>query len=480
MLSRSAQKGRHTTERGDKGLETPVRRLVDQMVCSGSLATVDSDTPALIRRVLLGAPARMPTRAEFGAIFDDNYEPGTFTLGERETAPDYLSVTDKESYADWVLREVAEDAERLIPLLADACPWIVPPGVSSEELARETLELLACRFGTSRELKDDTYQQEYSDVFRRAVLARLTGYPRLPFTEYDRLNSKLLNLGLAIASKCDDLELSVLMMVSVACGLVGLNHKRSAAAASPLHSNRIIPIDLEGPPRDIAESVFTELLDRVRDGWAIDCEGKFLSLLGGGTGQFRLVFFTDDYLETIIDMKLIEKLLTHFPALHVRVVPRANRVGNDASSCDLRLLLQMPSFGLLKDFETRGRFAVEAMGPLSGNVNGRYLSRPVVCHLRGADAVVVKGARSFESLQGMKKNVFFSFAVCRSLSESVTGIDAETGALVLIHQPPGDTSFAGFRERHKRAVRNESGRTMWLASRTTVDIVGRGGSDASC
>jgi SAM-dependent methyltransferase len=53
-------------------------------------------------------------------------------------------------------------------------------------------------------------------------------------------------------------------------------------------------------------------------------------------------------------------------------------------------------------------------------------------------------------MQGINKNVFFGFMVCRDFSEATTGLFAKDRPLVYIKQGPGERSFSDFRQRHKR------------------------------
>lgn len=454
-------------------VERTVNDLIARMQASGFLSTDGPERRELARRVVLGIPARLPTEESLQRVLDVNYEPGTFTLAERKVSPRYISILEEEPYEDWVRREAAEDMDRLLTQLDRVAPWLVAPIVSKEGLPHTVLDCLECSFSGEAKLADQVYQQEYTDVFRRINLTFLTGWPRLPITEYDAVNSAMLDLGLQLAEKCQALDLSALMRVAAASGLVGLNHKHNASATSTLHSDRIIGVKLDEGSEYASARVFSELVQRAEEGWAIDCEEELWAMVLEKESSRNLVFFTDDCLETVLDLKLIENMLDANPSLYVHLVPRATRVGNDASYCDVRTLLHTTVFEALHSHEMAGRLTVESMGPLSGNVNARRLSAPIIEHLNRADCVIVKGARSFESLQGIKRNVFFAFAVCRSLSESVTGVNAETGGLVLIHQRPDKNSFADFRQRHLRPVETPSGRRMWLAGRTALETVGQ-------
>ena len=134
------------------------------------------------------------------------------------------------------------------------------------------------------------------------------------------------------------------------------------------------------------------------------------------------------------------------------------------------LLLDKPVFRALKMQISHGRLEICADGPRLGTVNGLKISQSVADRLKRCDAVFVKGARAYEMLQGIGKLAYFGFAVCREISEAVTGIDAETGALVFIRQQPYQRTFSGFRDRRMRPHEFRPGRTSFLCRVTAKDV----------
>ncbi|MFH1505270.1 MAG: hypothetical protein ABIH08_07820 [Candidatus Omnitrophota bacterium] len=114
-------------------------------------------------------------------------------------------------------------------------------------------------------------------------------------------------------------------------------------------------------------------------------------------------------------------------------------------------------------------------GLAGGAVSGLDLNRLVAnLMLKRTKKVVllVKGARSYEMIPGINKIAYFLFAVCREISESVTGVDAKTGLPVCIRQEPGLPSFQGFRQRHTREYPlYPTNRVGWAASMTTREYL---------
>jgi hypothetical protein len=448
-----------------------IRELMSKLESAGFLYGPYKDSKLNTKHTLLGMPLQVARETLVENIFTKGYEPGTFTIGERKAKPEYISIDDPSSFEDWVIEEAHSDLDRLIPIVENHCPWILPSKSDINSIPREVLECFDYMFDEKTILADEIYQQEYTDVIRRLNCIYLTGWPRLPFNEYDEVNTKLLPVGLRIAAKCENVDLPTLLRISTASGLIGINFKRNASATSVLYTNNIIPVTFERSMSKLADQVFGALLDKSNNGWGINCENEFIYQVLNSRKQLSLIFFTDDFLESIIDLKLIEHILRQNLNLRVTIVPRASRFGNDASYQDIYYFIQQNTFKYLLECVAKKRLFIEPGGPLSGNVNGLRLSKNVLGQIMASDIVFAKGARSFECLQGLKKPAFFAFAVCRSISEAVTGIDAETGKLVLIYQEQGRHSFIGYRKRHLRPKISSSGRMYWLAERTTMEIL---------
>lgn len=422
-----------------------------------------------LRSILLGIPSRLPTKNLFSSTFTDDYEPGTFTVDERRQKPPFICVEDDSSLEEWIIKESQQDLVKVLPRLESVCPWQLPSQKEIGEIPHKTLEVLEHRFDGEHKLSEEIYQQEYTDVFRRINLIYLTGWPKLPFNEYDAVNHHLFPLGIELARRAARLDLSTLLKASAVAGLVGLNHKTNASATSLIYKKSVISTNFDAPLSVTADGTYTSLLEKCQEEWAIDGENQFFDYVLCQSQPNHLIFFPDDLLETIIDLKLMESLLDASTRLTICAVPRAVRMGNDAGAQDIYRAMQEDVFSRLLQFHGAGRFQINSNGPLSGNVNGRKMSAAVVELIQSADNVYAKGARSFECLQGLKKDSFYGFAVCRSISESVTGVDAESGRAVLVYQEAGQKSFDGFRRRHLRSVQFPSGRRGWLASKVVLD-----------
>jgi len=424
-----------------------VRKLVESLQSTGQInskAKSDHQIEEMLFRLILGFPPDAARCEDVIEIFGKNYCPGTFTIAEIEHNPNFLCGETSIGYEPWVRQEIGRDIKAMIDVgLLNACTT----GIS--EVKDDVLEILSYKFDNGQCLRDLIGLQEYTDIFRRLILALLLGNPEAEFNTYEELNDVGGAIALDIVAKLDDRPLSELLKMSISAGLIGLNLKTSAAATSRIHNSGIIAIDPHKRPSLQVEEVLHCLLKKASQKMAIDYwkdyEARVLR-----ADPMTLVVFTDDYIETIFDLKLIERQLNDNPNLRVWLIPRARRYGNDASYEDVMNLLGEPVFRNLKSLNKHGRFDICASGPRLGTVNGLKISQRVADLLKRCDAVFVKGARAYEMLQGIGKLTYFGFAVCREISEAVTGIDAETGDVVFIRQMPYQRTFLGFRNRTSR------------------------------
>jgi len=442
-------------------------KVVQSLKASGQISSnvrSSRETEQEVFRLILGFPEDPAMPADIVEIFGREYFPGTFAIGEIAQNSDFLCGETSIGYEPWVRREIQRDIsamKRVWPLDNDT--------TRDFNVEDDVLELLSHRFENGQRLCDIIALQEYTDILRRLILALLCRKTECEINIYKEVNEMGGAIALAIVAEIEKWPLPELLKISLAAGLIGLNFKTSASATSKIHKSGIIPFNLCKSPVEQVDEVFHHLRKKAEEGLAIDYwqdyEKRVLC------DQLKtLVVFTDDYIETIFDLKLVERELDHSPNLEVCLIPRARRYGNDASYEDVMLLLDKPVFRALKSQVKRGRLEVCPDGPRLGTVNGLKISQTVADRLKRCDVVLVKGARAFEMLQGIGKHAYFGFAVCREISEVVTGIDAETGALVFIRQQPYQRTFSGFRDRRMRPHQFRPSRISFLCKVTAKDV----------
>jgi len=428
---------------------------------------------ATLVRLILGIPDNVARRDDVVALFGADYEPGTFMIGEIKGLPDFFPVGAKLGYGCWVRGEIRNDIQGMKAALARRVgPRLPLDEAALQDIEQEAVEILDYQLRDGTQLCDLIPLQEYTDVFRRIILLLLTGDPDLEINTYEELDRIGRELALRILSEIGERSLFELLKISIASGLLGLNLKTSASATSKIYQRNIIPIQAGASLDEQIGRIKWELTSKAIEKMAIDYWPEYeRHILKNQRGV--VVFFTDDYIETIFDLRFIETQLHHNENLVVYLAPRFRRYGNDACYVDVMRLLEEPVFEEAQSLRRDGRLRVCANGPRSGTVNGLSISQQVADILKISNCVVVKGARSYEMLQGIRKVAYFGFAVCREISESVTGIDAEQGKLVFIRHAPGERSFKGFRNRANRSCISDSGRRLFLSTTTAMDYCRR-------
>jgi SAM-dependent methyltransferase len=192
----------------------------------------------------------------------------------------------------------------------------------------------------------------------------------------------------------------------------------------------------------------------------VDATETFLHTLRSSSGRrFRIVCFPNDYIETLVLLRFYEELLDKYAHVEVDFVPRSLRCGNDFCFGDWAMVGEC-----YRALATNPRFRVQSCGPKIGAVNLRKLHPTVMSLATAADLLDIRGARSYEMMQALNKEAYYSFMVCRDISESVTGLHAKDVPFIFLRQPPHQRSFDGFR---RRAQRVEHGKM--LAEVTVMD-----------
>jgi len=411
----------------------------------------EHELPRSVALALLGYQNDNPLLAYQFGLCGLDYEPGTFTL--EEITPGSAFLLKPEAMETWLMRTINEELELIAPWHAD-----LVGDRTNREIAHRVKSLLLCGVeGGLRSMGHDTWYQEYSDVLLRLISAVLTGHPETEFVMYPGLTTEATELVMATIRKLGQLrspEPVDWLYLSIAAGLVGVDEKSRHSATSAIYTAGTIRLP-EGESIDERATLLANTLwDAAMTKTRIDASMTFFHQLASSSWRvFRLVSFPNDYIETIFLLKLYSELMKEYPNLRIDLVPRSIRYGNDFSYADWEGLIRTTGFGDLFEGLTHSpRFTVHPFGPKLSTVNLRKLDPRVMSLITACDIIDVRGARNYEMMQGVNKEGYFSFMVCREISESITGLSAKDRPLVLLRQRAGERSFAGFRERHKRLV----------------------------
>jgi hypothetical protein len=181
--------------------------------------------------------------------------------------------------------------------------------------------------------------------------------------------------------------------------------------------------------------------------FGLESLGKYQDEVISAKEPILVIFFCDDYIESIIDIKRFELILDINPTLTVLYIPRNGRYGNDIAYEDMELIFNERQFKNLHHHIDLGRFLVSPDGPRSGCIDPRYISPGLIETIRscGKGKKVIfetKGCRNFEMLRGDLRVPWYTGFNCnRALSIRTVGID---GPPVFMRIPPGLKAYDGF------------------------------------
>lgn len=386
-------------------------------------------------------------------LCDDSYTPGTFTIGEISENSKFLECP--VSFRKWMSGAISDEIE----LITEYYPHFYDSEVS-QSIIPEIIAALEHNPGRCPPLKTRIWYQEYPDIVRRLILSRTINNPEQELDIYPHLKNQRSGLIFEVLDYLDEqhLSLSDWLHISISAGILGVDEKTVHAATSAIDTRMAISL----PPssnyaRADIERVSHELLRTANSKCRIDATSTFFDIMElNQSKDFNLVCLTDDYLETIVLLKYYQKLLEKYPKLIIYCVAKSLACGNDATYHDVKEFLQK-----MPDLKTSERFFLVPNGPVLGGCNLLKMDKNVLDLINKSHLLDVRGARNFEMIQGINKETFFGFMVCREISESVTGLLAERLPLVYIHQPAGKKPFDGFRDRYKRI---ENGKMIALKS----------------
>lgn len=422
----------------------------------------------LTRRILFREPS--PAAPEdTSRYFGLPCFPGTTSIGYRRIHPEIFQDTldaKLELYDEWLKRSVTRTARAVIE--AEEGRPEAAKDISIEQLVEQVTEILTFETVSGISLADAIPQQVYEDTFVRILSYVL--HPdgcRYEPHMYRNFNALCHRIGLALLNVLEEDgfachkgdTIARLIHMSVLSGHIGINLKSSASAASFLLNRDLIPLPeqwVETPATvahisasDLCAAArrVTEIASRSEGQFGLASLNEYYAEVVDSDVPTLLVFFCDDYLESLIDMKRFEAMLTRNPKLQVLFIPRAGRYGNDLAYTDMKTILREPSFRAIHELVQTERLLVSAHGPRAGCIDPRDVSANFIhqIHSLGQNRRVIfetKGCRNFEMLRGRLPVPWYaSFNCNRALSIRTVGVD---GPPVFLRIPPGLNAYDGF------------------------------------
>jgi hypothetical protein len=396
--------------------------------------------------------------------------PGTTSIGFRKTRPDIFQDTldtKLEGYDEWLKRSVTRTARSVIRAEGgQADSQQINGGI--DRLVEKVASILEYPSSDGAALADLIPQQLYEDAFVRII--SYIRHPQRPghephlYRDFNALCHRIGQVLLEVLDKaratdgCGD-DITQLIRIAVLSGHVGINLKSSASAASALLNKDILPLPrkwIETPsaihhlPLSDLEHVAQQMIDiagRPEGQFGMESLRDYFMEVADGDVPTLLVFFCDDYLESMIDMKRFEVMLARNPKLRVLFIPRAGRYGNDLAVQDVPAILQEAALRGLQALARTGCFQVSGHGPRAGCIDMRDVSRELIGEIdalgKGRRIIFeTKGCRNFEMLKGQLAVPWYaSFNCNRALSIRTVQVD---GPPVFLRIPPGLNAYDGF------------------------------------
>lgn len=389
------------------------------------------------------------------------FTPETFTVADKIYGKQLIHFRDI-TFLDWITGLIEDQIKA------------IPENVDTEELKRVVIENVQffLQYKDSNGLvAEQIYNQEFVDIIRRIIYFTIFGDNNSELYTAKEFNKLALRIFPTVLSLIDErnYDQKGIFKLSVASGLIGLDMK-GAPAASSNYINAGIPVrkyinmEVDDAARDILKKL-EEIVDKASTPvfyWN-NFERK---LLRGG----KLVWMTDDYIESFFDLYFIRNLLETNLKLNVEIIPKNGIYGNDLSYKDALDMIKLPVFESLNTFYKEGRMSINKCGPQMGAANIVKMSDENIQSILDADIFLTKGCRIHEMLQGgLNQGVFSSYIVTRELSEIVTGYNSKETPILLIYLQPNEYAFWGVDHNNSKEMNLSDGRMIRTCASTLFD-----------
>ncbi len=367
------------------------------------------------------------------SLISEFFLPGTITVSNKFN--NLHEKDDKENFKIWIVTLVKDFYNSLLDTETIAYDYY-----DSDELGNLIVEILTYKITEyNSSVIDIASIQQTTDIINRIVKIVLFSDQFFPIHINKDFNELGKNVCFHMLNTMDSLPLKDQIRFSVISGTVGYDVKNSYKSCIPskLTTDNIIKFFDNG--KKISNSTIEDLmLKKLNDNFVIDHINDFLHDVS--QPNTKLVFFTDDYIESIFDMKIILNLLEFNSTLEITLVPRNGQYANDFSYFDAIDILEMHSFNKLKE-QLNGRFNVFKNGPKGSGISPLEFSDELIALLLGCTLILFKGARVFEMVQGINKKSYFTFNVIHEQSANLTGISTSNAPSVFVKQNANNPLF---------------------------------------
>ena len=395
------------------------------------------------------------------------FQPDSFTVTDRFSDPGFLSPWERDTH-QYLRLLVASEVEKAT---TEGLFILTDPISATDFIVEQLIKLLEYQLNGTP-VAAQLFNQELPDVVKKVISFCIFDNPNVELHTYKSFNEVGERIVPIILERhlLEKHDIHELLVYSIAAGLIGLDLKGTKAAASSFTNMGIElrPL-LKLHAVSTADAIYEELELLVSAQPAIDHWDAFANEVLGERAC-KLVWFLDDFIETMFDLHLAYRFLTQNHFLEIVLVPKNGQHGNDASYVDTMRTLRLPVLSSLSSYLESGRLRISSKGPRMGAVNIRKLSREVVHEVKTASVVYVKGCRMHEMLQGgIDAVTYTSFVVTREFTESETGLDARCAPIVFFRSEPGEYAYWGFKGRKMRRKAFSDGRQIRICYSTTEE-----------
>lgn len=394
------------------------------------------------------------------------FSPQSFVVEEKRCGQPLLFFQDV-TYLSWITN-----------MISDQIDYVDLSDVDKKQLLNDSLtniETLLEYSYKNKAVSFQIYNQEFIDVIRRVVAFTLHGDTEKIIHTADSFNELadriLPDIIKEISGKKYDLK--NLFLLSVASGISGLDLKGAPAATSSYATSGIpMKVYLNMPSNKAAYDYLTKLHEIVSVSSTDVFEwNEFIFDLKNAN---KLIWMTDDYIESHFDLMVIFRILEKFKNLKIEIIPKNGLYGNDLSSNQLYKILHLYFNDTLVPYLNEGRLSINIFGPRMGAANVKKFSRECVESIKGADVLMLKGCRIHEMLQGgINVKSYFAFIVSRSLSELTTGMNSKEFPIVLFRLCQKEYAFWGICPKNSKVRHLNDGRIITTCASTLLDHIKR-------
>lgn len=404
-----------------------------------------------IIKEILKTPYKRVGEHKVHKLMGESYIPGLFWVRDRKEKPAFLFEESEITLEQWLIRKLEVELEQLQK--SEKLSVIIEK-MGKETVLFHAMNILMFEDDDNIRFLDKIINQEYSDIFRRILMLILVGDSLYIFNNHKEFNDLGKKAVPLILENTKQYDFRKRLYQSIASGLIGMDMKEKNISTAPISLKNNFYLE----QADLLE--FTNILEEYisdQNKIGIDCFEKYSEEVINGK-NINIAWITDDYIQTIFELKFIEEQMEFNESLIFTLIPRYDAYSNDASYDDVKEMLEFNILSNLNNYYRCNRFRICREGMDISTFDGYRMSEEVYEIIDNADIVVISGARAFEMSQGMNKIVYYTgIAVCKSYTESITGFSKDSGKLIFLRQEKGEHSFENFKERATRKMQTENG-----------------------